>query len=104
MRLRAIVNRTKISDIIRRKDIEINSETNTITKDGETVGLTPKEWQILMLLIDAHGAVVQRATIVDELRGDTGVRDESNDAKIDVYISNLRKKLDKTMIQTVKGV
>ena len=104
MRIRALVKRSEVSDIIRRGDLEIDLETNSITKDGQKVDLTPKEWHILLMLLDANGGVVQRATIIDELRGDTWIRDSKNDAKLDVYIANLRKKLDRELIETVKSV
>ncbi|USN57659.1 MAG: winged helix-turn-helix domain-containing protein [Candidatus Peribacteria bacterium] len=32
------------------------------------------------------------------------MRDSKNDAKLDVYIANLRKKLDRELIETVKSV
>ncbi len=104
MRLKAIIKRTSVSDIWRWDDIEVDLDSNRITRDGKDINLTLKERQILLLLIDANGGVVQRATIVDELRGGDAIWNDTNDAKIDVYLSNLRKKLHKTMIHTVKGV
>ncbi len=102
MRIRSLVKRNAVTDIVRRWEIEIDFERNIVTKSGEEINLTLKEWQILTLLVDANGSTVQRATIIDEIWWDTGIRDEKSDGKLDVYIANLRKKLDKTMFETVK--
>jgi DNA-binding response OmpR family regulator len=79
-------------------------ERNVITKWWEVVDITLKEWQVLGCLLNAEWSIVQRTTIIDEIWGDTGVWDEKSDAKLDVYIANLRKKLEKGLIETVKGV
>lgn len=104
MRIQALVKRSTVSDIVRRRDIEIDMERNVITKGGTVVDITLKEWQVLWCLLTAEWSTVQRTTIIDEIWGDTGVWDEKSDGKLDVYIANLRKKLDKELIETVKGV
>jgi len=101
MRIEAILKRTQTSDIITIWNIHINLEDNNIKKDGEDVHLPLKERQILTLLIDAGWHPVERTTIIEDIRGSDAMR-EKNDWKLDVYISNLRKKLDKSLIETVK--
>jgi DNA-binding response OmpR family regulator len=58
-----------------------------------------KEFQILELLI-RNKTVVSRTDVITELWGDDSIREADN--KLDVYISNLRKKLDKNLIVTMK--
>jgi DNA-binding response OmpR family regulator len=47
MRIQALVKRSTVSDIVRRRDIEIDMERNVITKGGTVVDITLKEWQVL---------------------------------------------------------
>jgi two-component system response regulator VanR len=53
-------------------------------------------------LISNNGKTVSRTVLLEEVWWDEGVR--GNDNKLDVYISTIRKKLDKDFIQTVKGM
>ena len=68
---------------------------------GGTIDLTPKEIDLLKLLIEHKGLVLTRSQILDELWGyDYPIIDRT----IDTYIKNLRKKLSLDRIVTVKGV
>lgn len=69
--------------------------------DGEDAQLTAKEIALLKLLVDNEGIVLSRQKILEALWTD----DESPyDRVIDVYIKNLRKKLDLDCLSTIKGV
>lgn len=69
-------------------------------KDGK-IDITPKELEILKLLIENKGLVLSRAQILDDVWGyDCAVIDRT----IDAYIRNLRKKLNLDCITTVKGI
>jgi DNA-binding response OmpR family regulator len=46
--------------------------------------------------------VVTRTDIIEYVWGESELFEA--DSKLDVYISTLRKKLDKTIIETVKGI
>ena len=68
--------------------------------DGR-IDITPKEIDLLKLLVEHKGMVLSRTQILDELWGyDTPIIDRT----IDTYIKNLRKKLRLDCIITVKGV
>ena len=68
--------------------------------DGR-IDITPKEIDLLKLLVEHKGMVLSRTQILDELWGyDTPIIDRT----IDTYIKNLRKKLRLDCIVTVKGV
>ena len=65
------------------------------------IDLTPKEIDLLKLLVEHKGLVLTRSQILDELWGyDYPIIDRT----IDTYIKNLRKKLNLDRIITVKGV
>lgn len=70
-------------------------------KNDKEIKLTLKEFQILEYLMEKKGRSVSRTEIIEEVRGNDQVFEE--DAKLDVYISTLRKKLGKTLIETIKG-
>ena len=69
-------------------------------EDGK-IDITPKELEILKLLIENKGLVLSRAQILDDIWGyDCAIIDRT----IDAYIRNLRKKLKLDCITTVKGI
>ena len=65
------------------------------------IDITPKELEILKVLIDNKGLVLSRNQILDDVWGyDCDVIDRT----IDAYIRNIRKKLRLDCITTVKGI
>ena len=65
------------------------------------IDLTPKEIELLKLLLEHKWLVLTRSQILDELWGyDAPIIDRT----VDTYIKNLRKKLNLDRIITVKGV
>lgn len=65
------------------------------------IDVTPKELQILKLLIENKGLVLSRNQILDDVWGDDS---SIIDRTIDAYIRNIRKKLKIDCITTVKGI
>lgn len=68
--------------------------------NGVDVDLKPKEVELLKLLIENQKVTLRREQILEELWKD----ELPYDRVIDVYIKNLRKKLQIDCIKTVKGV
>lgn len=83
---------TKKKNIILVDDLKINLTEQTVTRGGELVNLTPKEFNLLKILAEANGRILSKQTIADNL-WDTNVL--SNYNTIEVYINFLRKKIDK---------
>lgn len=82
-------------------DITVNFSGYTAWNQEGQIDLTPKEIELLKLLVEHKGLVLTRSQILDELWGyDTPVIDRT----VDTYIKNLRKKLNLDRIVTVKGV
>lgn len=81
--------------------ITVDFAAHTVTKNGEKIVLTTKEFEILKSLIENQGQVLSRDQILDAAWGfDSDIADRI----VDTHIKNLRKKLNCEAIHTVKGV
>ena len=65
------------------------------------IDVTPKEIDLLKLLLDHKGLVLSRSQILNAVWGDDSY---VIDRIVDSYIRNLRKKLELDCIVTVKGI
>ena len=83
------------------KDVEVDFLGFCAKKDNNPVDLKPKEIKILELLIKHKNQVLTRNQMLDSL---WEIDEAPADRVIDVYIKNLRKKLDLDCITTVKGI
>ncbi|MCP9763934.1 response regulator transcription factor [Lacihabitans soyangensis] len=79
-------------DILKIANLELDSESKIVMRDGQNIELTPKEFSLLEYLIKNKGRVVSKADIAENLW-------EQNNQQslnvIEVYINFLRKKIDK---------
>jgi len=80
----------------------VSMRTHRVTMGGEELHLTPREFDILAMLIEDPGAVVSRDDLLRRLWGTTwAVQTKA----IDVHVSSLRRKLgDPSWVETVRGV
>ncbi len=79
----------------------IDPRTRTVELGGDEVALTPKEFDLLVALATDAGAVVTR----EQLLRDVWDQNWWGSTKtLDVHIASLRKKLDPSVIETVRGV
>lgn len=94
-------NQTVFSDTLRFGDITVDFPGYTAKGPQGKIDLTPKEIDLLKLLVDHKGLVLTRSQMLDNLWGpDCPIIDRT----IDTYIKNLRKKLHLDCIITVKGI
>ncbi len=102
-RIRALIRRASgnRSPIIKVKNIEIDTASREVYKDGKRIPLSSKEYAILLYLVTNRGKVVSREELMEHIY-DWEKSIESN--VIDVYVNFLRKKLNKDLIETVRGV
>jgi len=98
LRIKSLIKRVYLSDKVKIGNIEIDFENKKVYKDWKEVKLKLKEFQILEYLYDVKTA--SRTDIIEEIWGDDGIFTADN--KLDVNISNLRRKLDKKIIETIK--
>src|ERR687891_624142 len=102
-RLRALARRANPSrpPTLRAGDLELDPARHTVTRAGEPVDLTPKEFAVLEALMAAGGAVVSNDELVAR------VWDENADPftnSVRMTVLRLRRKLGSpAAIETVKG-
>lgn len=107
-----IVLKTRIDALIKKyygsvekfiyKNIEINFTSYTAKIEGRSIEINPKELKILKCLLNHEGQVLSRMQIIDQVWKETD--DIPYDRVIDVYIKELRKKLQLDCITTIRNV
>jgi len=109
VRIKALLKRihqiVPIGNVLKVDDLVMNLDSREVTRGGQDISLTSKEFQLLEYLIRNRNKVVSRADIA------LNVWDIDFDTKtnvIDVYVNFLRKKLDndsgKKIIHTQVGM
>ncbi len=82
-------------------DLEIDIDTRRVSRDGSEIHLTPTEFDLLLGLAKANGAVLTRE---DLLMSVWGYPDGSGARTVDSHIRSVRRKLGNHVIRTVHGV
>ena len=106
-RVRALTRKTAESNtpIYRLCDLTLNSRSHTVTRGGQDIKLSAKEFSLLEYLFRSQGKVVTRENIENNL---WNFDYEGGTNAVDVYIRYLRKKIDEgfepKLIHTVRGV
>ncbi len=90
-----------ISDIMAFGDVTVNFSGYAAKDKNGRIDITPKEIDLLKLLVEHKGLVLTRSQILDDLWRDSY---PIIDRTVDTYIKNLRKKLRLDCIVTVKGI
>jgi DNA-binding response OmpR family regulator len=92
-------------DTITIDDLEINGKSKIVKRDGQTINLTAKEFKLLYYLAKNKDNILSREQILDNV---WDINFDMNTNVVDVYITYLRKKIDKPfntkLIQTMKGL
>ena len=81
--------------------VTLDPATRQVTRDGEPVLLSAREFALLEALMQRPGALLSRAQLEDKLYG-WGDAVESN--AVSVYVHQLRRKLGADFIGTMRGV
>lgn len=106
-RVRSILRRGpgRQSDTLRVDDLEIDPLRHRITRAGQRLDLTPKEYALLLLLLRRNGEVLSRTLIAEQV---WDMNFDSDTNVVDVHVRRLRAKVDdpfeKKLIHTVRGV
>lgn len=101
VRIQAVTKRSGTANNIEYKNLRLEKDQKKIFRNDKEIKLTLKEFQIIEYLLERKWRSISRTEIIEEIRGNDQIFEE--DAKLDVYISTLRKKLGKTTIETIKG-
>jgi DNA-binding response OmpR family regulator len=100
MRIQAIAKRTEIASVLRIWDIEMLLDEQRVMKNGVEIKLPLKEYLLIEYLAQRQWQAISRTDLIEYIRWGEAWE---NDAALDVYIANVRKKLGKTVIETIKG-
>jgi DNA-binding response OmpR family regulator len=110
LKIRALLKRTlnqqiPVGNVLRAADLEMNLDSKEVRREGKTIRLTAKEFQLLEYLLRNKNRVLSRADIAINV---WDVDFDTNTNVIDVYISYVRNKIDKQfsqkLIQTQVGM
>lgn len=96
----------KKSEVLSLGGITLDADKRTVTKNGEPVELTLKEFELLRLLMENKDRVLPRETLLDEIWGYDYVGETRT---LDMHVRTLRGKLGdngetQRYIKTVRGV
>jgi DNA-binding response OmpR family regulator len=82
-------------------DVHLHHGARQVSVAGETVTLTPKEFELLSMLVQAGGDVVTRESLMESIWDTSWV---GASRTLDVHVSALRHKLGRPgLIETVRG-
>jgi two-component system, OmpR family, copper resistance phosphate regulon response regulator CusR len=88
-------------------DLEMDVVRHVVTRSGQVLDLTAREFEILQYLLQNQGKVVSREMLSRDVWKETS-RHTPLDNVIDVHIARLRRKIDQQfklkLLQTVRGV
>ena len=107
-RMRALMRRETVHPqlVLTAGPLSLDVVRRTITRDGEDVELTVREFEVLECLMRFSGQVVSRETLAREVWKEQ--RTTSLDNVMDVHVTRLRRKIDAnrtpSLIHTVRGI
>src|SRR5579863_829936 len=106
-RIHSILRRgpARQSPVLKIGDLEIDLHRHRATRAGQALDLTPKEFQLLSLLLRRSGEVLSRTLITEQL---WDINFDSDSNVVEVHMRRLRSKVDDPfagkLIHTVRGV
>lgn len=102
-RVRALIRRYQghSDNQIRHGDLALNLSSLQVSVDDRPVEVTPKEFALLSRLLMRIGQTVHRETLQQDIYS---WQDDNSSNTLEVHIHNLRRKLGKDRIKTVRGV
>jgi DNA-binding response OmpR family regulator len=94
-------------DLVRIGDLAIDTRARTATRGNDLLELTPREFDLLLYLVQNRGRTVSREMLARDVWRETS-RFTPIDNVIDVQIARLRRKIDDPfsvkLLQTVRGL
>lgn len=101
-RLRALIRRRSgnVRAILEVGDVRIDTAARVVTRGGEVITLTPREYILLEYLALHRGEVVTRTTLYEHLFDE---QEDTLSNTVDVHVFHLRRKLGPEFIVTRRG-
>jgi DNA-binding response OmpR family regulator len=81
----------RLPGVERFGDIEVNPASRTVYQAGRLVSLAPREYDLLMALLERNGAVASRADLLREI---WGYQNDVASRTVDIHVAELRRKLE----------
>ena len=102
-RVRAVLRRRagRAAAVLRVGELELDTAAHQVRWKGRDVALSAREYALLEALADRPGAFLSRSQLEERLYG---WDDEIASNAVEVHIHALRRKLDPTLIRTVRGL
>jgi len=102
-KIKAIIRRSKgfANSIIHYGNIELCINQHLVKQDGKNIDLSAKEFALLQKFIHHQGCVFTRLQLEQSIYNFENIVGSN---AIEVHIHNLRKKLGKNIIKTIRGV
>lgn len=102
-RLRAVERRRHAgtSSVVTVGSLEIDLGSLTVTRDGQVVPLTAKEWSLLRVMASRLDRIHVKESLQEALYG---FNSDVGSNTVEVFIHHLRRKLGAHSIQTVRGL
>ncbi|MFH8133181.1 two-component system response regulator PmrA [Pantoea osteomyelitidis] len=102
-RVRALIRRYQghSDNLLQHGDLVLNLSSQQVLLESQPVEITPKEFALLTRLLMRIGQNVHRETLQQDLYS---WQDDNGSNTLEVHIHNLRRKLGKDRIKTVRGV
>ncbi|AWB06885.1 DNA-binding response regulator (plasmid) [Azospirillum humicireducens] len=102
-RCRALARRrgNHVSKLRQYRNLRIDPTSFTVQRGNESITLTPKVFALLLRFIDNQGRVLTRNALEEHLYGWNG---EAESNTLEVFVSQIRRKLGADLIQTIRGV
>ncbi len=102
-RVRALLRRKgeEKTPILHTGNITMDTNTREVRKNDMKVSLSPREYALFEYLLRTKGRAQQRPTILEHVWG--GRDDLMFSQTVDVHIAYLRRKLGKSVIETIPG-
>ena len=100
------LNTSREEDILSVKDIRLDLIKHEVTKNGQKIDLTLKEFDLLKILLQNKGKVLSRNFLLDKI---WGYEFYGETRTVDVHIRYLRKKIEdpnsnEKYIETIRGI
>lgn len=80
----------KNEELIQIFDVTINTRSRIVQKEGETINLTVKEYEVLLLFVQNKNIALFRDRIYEKVWGDDYLGDSRT---VDLHVQRMRKKL-----------